>query len=301
MTAETPRWNAEAQRWQSEEPTAYAPPPPPLPQYLPHVPGSGAGHPATARRGATQPDRGPDGATVVQRGLGRKPVIALAVTAVLIAVGTAVWLDRGDEETPPAAGPGPSVAPTAPSEPDPSEPDGFGEPSPSSEATYPSNEPGDGATATKPAPGFQIVDDEEGFTLAVPEGWERTSGNSGVFYTAADERSLLQIFTITEPGLTPLEAVGMASDSLSQNTEEYREYSLGPVTGGPENPGDDAAELHYAYLSETAGGMRECIERAFTATDGEKYAVLACAPAEESPYHRTVLETALEHFAPGLS
>ncbi len=300
MTAETPRWNAEAQRWQSEEPTAYAPPPPPLPQYLPHVPDSGTGHPGSAQRGVTQPGQAPDAATVAQRGLGRKPVVALAVTAVLIAVGTAVWLGRGGEEKTPAAGPGPSVAPTAPTAPDPSESDGFGA-SPSYEETYPTDEGGDGVAATEPAPGFEIVDDEEGFTLAVPEGWERTSGNAGVFYKAADERSLLQIFTITEPDLTPLEAVGLASDSLSQTTEEYREYSLGLVTGGAENPGDDAAELHYAYLSETAGGMRECIERAFTATDGEKYAVLACAPAENSPYHRTVLETALEHFTPGLS
>ncbi|MFF0446777.1 hypothetical protein ACFYT4_10230 [Streptomyces sp. NPDC004609] len=282
MAQHRARWNAETQSWdRGGEPAAYAPPPPPPPG---HAPGTGA--PAGARAGSP---------------LVRTPVVVAAAAAVLAAAGTAVWLTTaaGDDKNTATPGPAASAAPSGtdsvPSEPDVS--------AGTAGDTYASEEPPGGEdtatpSASSPPPAFRITEDEEGFTIAVPEGWERTSGRNGVFYTAGDRRSLLQVFVISETFMTPLGAVRAASEGLAARTEEYRELSRGPVGGGPENPEGDAAELHYAYRSEEAGGVRECVERAFTATNGTKYAVLACAPAEQPGERHSVLTTALEHFAP---
>ncbi|MFI6285138.1 hypothetical protein ACIBCM_10320 [Streptomyces sp. NPDC051018] len=284
MAQDRARWNAETQSWeQGEGPAAYAPPPLPL---LPPDHAPGTAHPAGA------PARLP---------LGRMPVVVAAATAVFAVAGTAVWLTTRDDGKSDSPG---SAAPASPSGTDPTpseseEPDVSGDTAGSTGA--PEEFPGAEDTATPSASlpaGFRVVEDEEGFTIAAPEEWERTLDRDGVFYTAPDKRSLLQIFVISEISMTPLEAVRAAGEGLAAQTEDYREISLGPVIGGPENPDGDAAELHYAYLSEVAGGVRECIERAFTATNGTKYAVLACAPEEQQGVQRTVLTTALEHFVP---
>jgi hypothetical protein len=110
---------------------------------------------------------------------------------------------------------------------------------------------------------------------------------------------MLQIFTITEEGMTPLEAAGEASGYLSARFSDFSELSLGPGDGGPENPTSDAAELHYSYNSAETQGVRERIERVFTATDGDRYAVLGCAPAQEWPYQRQLMDAAAASLRSG--
>ncbi|NED80243.1 hypothetical protein G3I76_09120, partial [Streptomyces sp. SID11233] len=85
---------------------------------------------------------------------------------------------------------------------------------------------------------------------------------------------------------------------LRGRTEHYEQITLGPARSGPENPEGDAAELVYSYESDKVGGTRLGIERAFTATDGKRYAFLAAAPDTTEKAQREVLETALAHFEP---
>ncbi|MYT68623.1 hypothetical protein GTY60_02900 [Streptomyces sp. SID8367] len=157
------------------------------------------------------------------------------------------------------------------------------------------------ATGELPAD-YREVSDAAGFTLAVPEGWERTESAQGVFYTSADETSLIQVFTIEEPDTTPLASLRTASETLSSTNPGYEEVSLAQ-TAAPEGASDavtdDAAELVYAYDSKKLDARRKVVDFSFTAQDGAQYAVLVAGPDTDWPTQRTRLTTALSRFSPG--
>ncbi|MFE0646820.1 serine/arginine repetitive matrix protein 2 [Streptomyces sp. NPDC058877] len=285
------RWNDETQSWETggagsapvDPPVGaggpVAPPPPP-PTYAPGPP------PQFGAGGWPQP------AAPVPAGRPRSRAVLVAGTVVaVLAVGSVgVWLLRGGEDGSggPAAGPGVSVSA-------PAEPDGSTAPSPSD---LPPESPSDTPTATDGAPpaGYRVQEDLKGFTIAVPEGWDRTESDQGVFYNAPDGRSLLQVFVIEEADMTPYEALRGTSADGRAGKPGYREISLAPVadeTGAPA----DSAELVYAYDRE--GGRRKVVDRAFTAGDGHQYAILAAGPEADWPKQREVLRVALESFRPG--
>lgn len=166
-----------------------------------------------------------------------------------------------------------------------------------------------GATSASPSPsgteeelpaGYLQVDDPAGYSLAVPEGWERTDRDSGVFYATADDRNLLQIFVVTEPELTPYEAVRQSSKNLGAQQPGYEEVSLdrdaAPDDASPA-VGDDAARLVYAYDSEKLGTRKKCVEYAFTADDGKKYAMVAAGPEDDWSTTEETARVALAHLS----
>ncbi|MCZ0980971.1 hypothetical protein O1L60_23740 [Streptomyces diastatochromogenes] len=153
-----------------------------------------------------------------------------------------------------------------------------------------------GSHGRRPPPGYHGVEDPEGFTIAVPEGWNRTESDQGVFYNAPDGLSLVQVFVVKEAGLTPYEALRGASEDGRTNKPGYEELSLERVTGEPGAPAD-SAELVYSY--DRAGGRRKVVDRAFTAPDGTHYAILAAGPETSWPQQRDILRVALDYFTPG--
>ncbi|MFE1915161.1 hypothetical protein [Streptomyces anandii] len=147
--------------------------------------------------------------------------------------------------------------------------------------------------------GYHTVDDPSGFSLAVPDGWQRSERSTGVFYTTDGDHRLLQVFVVTEPGMTPYEAVRKSSENLSTQPA-YKEIGLersGPPAGASAAVGSDAARLVYAYDSEKLGERRQVVEYAFTADDGKEYAVLAAGPATDWPQAQKDADTALAAFA----
>ncbi|MFI1013440.1 hypothetical protein [Streptomyces sp. NPDC020965] len=319
MAGDVPRWDAEAQRWhQGEKRLAYVPPPPPRPQFAPK-----GSDPDSRREVTRHADPYPGQPGPAQ--LGRPQIIVFAVVAVLAVAGITTWVATtgGDDRSEGKSGS--SGAPSTPYEPDtetwdPStesiESDGVSEsvePSePPSDALSesPSDSPSesmsptagsDAGTPGAPPAGYRVAADAKGFSLGVPEGWTRSSTAQGVFYHSPDKLSLLQIFTVGEGGMTSLQAVEVTSVNVERRSSNFRELSIGSVRGGPENPAGDAAELHYAYDDAKTVGVRECIERVFTAKGGTMYAVLGCAPDDRSPFQRELLTTALNHFSPGWS
>ncbi|MEV5434599.1 serine/arginine repetitive matrix protein 2 [Streptomyces sp. NPDC052682] len=291
------RWNDETQRWETAgdaaapvRPTA---PPPPMPSQVP----TGPAHPdeAYGPYDITRPVTPPPAPTPRSR---RTTVLVAAAAAAAVAGGIAggVLATRGDDgrnEPGPQAASAVSPSGTAtwyddrgatPTDsvgsaartPGPSSPDPAGTPSP-----------------TAPPPGFRIARDTAGFTIAVPDGWEREEKKKGgVFYNSPDGRSLIQIFTVTEGDLAPYQALSETSRSLAESTENYTEISLQNL---PRESGE-AAELVYAY-DRPDGTRRQAVDRAFTAEDGTQYAVLAAGPEEDWPRQREILEVALAHFA----
>ncbi|WP_129294591.1 hypothetical protein [Streptomyces lydicus] len=144
--------------------------------------------------------------------------------------------------------------------------------------------------------GYRLVHDEKGFTLAVPRTWKRSERRTGVFYTAPDDRGLLQIFEVSEPDTTPYEALETASRGLSGNPG-YKEISLEPL--GYPGPGADATQLVYAYDSERLGERVKVVDCAFTAADGRQFAVLVLAPEADWPEQEETQQNILRSFVPG--
>ncbi|MEE1939421.1 hypothetical protein V1L54_08330 [Streptomyces sp. TRM 70361] len=225
-----------------------------------------------------------------------RTVAAVAAAAVLVTgggVGWALWGgDGGTERTPgadtaPVGGGTPedgfplsSPPPATPSDPSADSSGPFSDAVPSEPAASPEG----------PPEGMRRVRDAAGFTLDVPEGWERSENEQGVFYTSPDGVSLIQVFSLTEVGQTPREALETAKEGVSANPG----YELIRL----EETGPDAAELEYAYDSEEAGGRRRVVDRAFEAADGVQYAVLVAGPADDWPTYRRLHRDVLAAFCP---
>ncbi|MCX5531757.1 hypothetical protein OG785_14415 [Streptomyces sp. NBC_00006] len=270
-------WNEETQRWEEagSGPGSVSSPPPPRPEFAPPSPWPGP------EAQEPPPPSSPPGRTR------RFAVVVLGAAVLGAAVATTVvLLGRGDD-------PGPDPKPTGTSA------------APTSSGPEPTPTPTPTASPTDELPaGYREVSDDAGFTLAVPEGWDRSESKQGVFYTSPDESSLIQIFTITEPDTTPLESLRVAADSLSTSLSKdgYEQSSL-EETSAPEGASDvvtdDAAELVYSYDSEKLGARRKVVDFSFTAQDGTQYAVLVAGPESEWPGQRDRLATALSRFAQG--
>ncbi|WP_411137484.1 hypothetical protein [Streptomyces sp. C10] len=228
-----------------------------------HTPASGAGYGPGARR-----------RTALVAGT------AVAVIAAAIGGGYLLW---GHGDDPAAARPPARTKASAPS----------------GTATSPST----GATdSTAPAPtltdlpdGYRLAHDKKGFTLAVPGTWTRSERKTGVFYTAPDDRGLVQIFEISNPEITPREALQQASQGLSANPG-YEEISLEPL--GFPGPGIDANQLVYAYDSKRLGTRVKVVDCAFTAADGRQFAVLVLGPETDWPEQEYTQQIALRTFVP---
>jgi len=288
-------WNEETQRWEDTGASGDAAPPPlpqlppPLPQHLPYIPEP----PAAPTVPSPVPPPGGGG-----RALRRKALTAAAALVVLLGGGYGVHRltggDDGSDRTRTAA--------TAPPSEDgvPTDEDSGVGGGPASDSASTSSSPSPSGTEGALPAGYQQVDDPAGYSLAVPDGWERTERDSGVFYATDGDRNLLQIFVVTEPGLTPYEAVRQSSKNLGAQQPGYEEISLdrgaAPEDASPA-VGDDAARLVYAYDSEKLGTRKQCAEYAFTADDGKKYAMVAAGPQDDWPATEETARVALAHLS----
>ncbi|WP_405996060.1 hypothetical protein [Streptomyces sp. NBC_00986] len=152
------------------------------------------------------------------------------------------------------------------------------------------------ADATDVPAGYRVVHDTAGFTIAVPDGWQRDERTNGVFYTIDGDRDLLQIYEVANPTGTPYEALQSTSNNRSNEEPGYEQLSLEDVTASTTAPGQDAAELVYAYDNKTLNQRRQVVDYAFTAPNGTQYAVLVAGSADEWPLQKDRLSVALAHF-----
>ncbi|WJD98954.1 hypothetical protein [Streptomyces antimycoticus] len=228
---------------------------------------------------------------------GRRPpnphlgTVLLAVLAVVLVggIGVGAWklVSGGGDDKPRADGGSPSASSWSPSAEQPTTvPSG-----PFSETT--SAPPSVSVDSTQAPPtGYVRTTDAEGFRLDVPRGWQRVKRDTGVFYESSDASSLIQVFALTEPGVTPYEALRQAEAGLKKNAG-YQRYELKRL-----GPGDDAdAELEYGYRSAKYG-PRRILDRAFTGPDQVQYAVLVAGPAGDWPRQRERQRIVLASFCP---
>ncbi|WP_330332131.1 hypothetical protein OHS33_22120 [Streptomyces sp. NBC_00536] len=217
--------------------------------------------------------------------------IAVAAVAIGAAVVWFVLRDSGGSAPDQARGTATPSA-TASLSPDPT-----GGPSASASASPSSSASPSASTSASTSPsaaaGHVTVTDPKGFTVAVPKGWYRDDPGNGIFYRTADRSSLLQIFQVVEPELSPLDAVKGASADLRNRTSGYTEIKVGAVPGG-----SGACELVYEYDSAESHGRRRGVERVFYAQDGNKWALLTAGPAGEWDATQEHLAAAVASFHP---
>ncbi|MEU5584357.1 hypothetical protein [Streptomyces chrestomyceticus] len=301
------RWNDEEQRWDTggPAPAPYTGPPPSKPGFVPgpasppeagfftdstadgphlppYPPPGPTGHDPTAAPGtglsATRPRTWPTPLVVGA---------AVAVVAVGFGGGYLLW---GGDDTAVRTEPGTAVSSQGPNR-------STAEPGVPTSTTTDDQGPGSpsGSSSNPVPPGYRLARDPAGFSLAVPANWQRSQRSDGVFYTAPDERYLLQIFEVTEPDITPLEALKATSQSLADKPG-YVEMSLGPAKDVGVSSG--TVELVYAYDSEKLGVRARVTDRAFTVPDGRQFAVLVLGPDAEWPAQSRIQQTALKFFDP---
>ncbi|MFJ2575821.1 hypothetical protein [Kitasatospora aureofaciens] len=130
--------------------------------------------------------------------------------------------------------------------------------------------------APTPTTGLTLVQDPAGFTLPVPDGWQRRADGTSVFYDSPDGTSLIQVFVMGTG--TPLAQASATDSSLAGNPTRFPGYQrirLEQTAGG-------AAELEYAY-TPPGKPTRHVIDHILTAPDGQTYALLVAGPTETWP------------------
>lgn len=307
-------WNDETQSWEQGEPPPHrdtapgparppaAPPPsspplfgaPPPPGFAP----SPGGYHEAETQGAYDLPRDPaypPPYAPPEPGRRRQRAVVAAVAAAVLAGGAAGgWLLWGRDDGQGSAGAGASASVTRTESPTDSP-----TPAPTDTPTQtPTQTPTDSAspgTSTAAVPdGYRRVADPLGWSVAVPATWNRAEERSSAFYRSPDQRYLLQMFRLTEPGITPYEALRITSSNLSHN-RGYQEISLRRMT---EVTGTDAAELVYAYNRTVQTDRIQGVARSFVAGNGVPYTVLVYGPVGDWPAQLGVLNTVLGTFEP---
>ncbi|GGP72456.1 hypothetical protein [Streptomyces melanogenes] len=321
-------WNDETQSWEQGEPQPRAPrtpappagpppsppvfgAPPPEPPYVapPWLgPGAGSGpyHEAETQ-GAYElprdPAPPPPYAPPVDPGRRRQRAIVAAVATAVLAGGLAGgWLMWGRDDGSGGAAHASSSASVQGSD--------SGTPTDSATDTEtgtatdtPTDTPGESptdsgspgtSTAAAVPDGFRLVADPLGWSVAVPATWTRTEERSSALYRSPDQRYLLQMFRLTEPGITPYEALRITSQNLASN-RGYEQISLRRMA---EVTTTDAAELVYAYNRTVQSDRIQGIARSFVAGNGVPYTVLVYGPDEDWPAQLGVLNKVLGTFTP---
>ncbi|MGW1196112.1 hypothetical protein ACWD4B_09665 [Streptomyces sp. NPDC002536] len=206
-------------------------------------------------------------------------VLAASVAGVVLAggLGVGVWSlvrDDGGGGGHPEAVPSSVPSSVAPGASTPA-PGTFGTPPPSAPAST--------------AAGYVRTQDPAGFRLDVPAGWLRSTSGSSVFYKPADDRSVIQVFRMTESGVDSYGALSATEKDVSGNPG-YQRIALMRLSG-------DAAQFEYTYTRDD-GSARRVVIYAYTAPDRNRYALLVGGPAADWVPHQEIFRRVVTGFCP---
>ncbi|MFE9646886.1 hypothetical protein ACFYO0_22755 [Streptomyces sp. NPDC006365] len=157
-------------------------------------------------------------------------------------------------------------------------------------------------SATLPL-GFEPVQDEEGFRVAVKEDWvenrqtvDSIHGFDVVNYRSADGSRRLQIYEVLEA--SPEESLQEFVSADTPKPDGFEQLSL----ENPEDSGLPAARLEYladSLRGEQEIGIWHVVDHRFESVDGKLYAITSYGPESDGfDDERKVLETALAWFCP---
>ncbi|CAM5656638.1 hypothetical protein SGRIM128S_03252 [Streptomyces griseomycini] len=255
--------------------------------------------------GPSHPPGVPVPAGADPRGAGRRRVWSVVggATAVGVIAGLVLTLVLRDGEDPDGRADDKAASTSASQTPGPSAP---GPQGPSTPGSPVERSPAEGAappstpTGGLPA-GHESYADPEGFTIARPTGWTRTTvpskyGIDVVHYRSPDGERRLQVFEVSEA--TPGESHGLFLSDAVAKAPGFTELSLESLDDG-DFTGSRLEYLVDSIEGEPDVGTWHVVDERFVAADGRLYAVAAYgAEADGREDERELLRTALGHFCP---
>ncbi|WP_202425916.1 hypothetical protein [Streptomyces sp. HUCO-GS316] len=167
-------------------------------------------------------------------------------------------------------------------------------------------------TATTPSPslstpvlpvGYESYEDEEGFRIAIPEGWTRSTVNSQfgiavVNYRDAAGEHRLQVYQVAED--SPDASFELYLSDETPKPQGFEELDLQNLDDG----GFTGSRLEYladSIKGEPDVGTWHVYDERFVAADGNIYAIAAYGPDSDGRDDELeVLTTALDWFCPPL-
>ncbi|MFF0112177.1 hypothetical protein [Streptomyces prasinus] len=170
---------------------------------------------------------------------------------------------------------------------------------PTSAAEEPAS-PAPGPGGTVPA-GYDRYADSEGFTIARPTGWTRSSvssqyGMDVVTYRRPDRGMRLQVFEVAEP--SPDASYELFLSDATPKAPGFEQLSFETLDDG------DFTGSRLEYLADSMRGEPDIgtwhvVDLRFQAADGKLYALAAYgADSDGHEDERELIRTALEHFCP---
>ncbi|MFI5668317.1 serine/threonine-protein kinase [Streptomyces sp. NPDC051704] len=177
---------------------------------------------------------------------------------------------------------------------------------PSRATASPSSSPADAKparTASPPAPaaarpapaGYQSVSDAEGFSLAVPNGFRRSTDDQRVFYVSPDGAFRIGVKAKPAASEGPVTLMRLSHASGPATNPGYRDGTVVPTT----HNGLPAALWEFTWDGFTAAeGARHTFDVCWE-ENGHLYDVWVSAPVGRLPEARSHFDAALDSFVPG--
>jgi len=236
-------------------------------------------------------------APVPAGGMNRRLVWSVVVGAAVVGVAVSLVLtlvvgkddggkdDGGSDDKPVAAS---SVASPTPSELSASQ-------TPTEETASPS------LSAAAPPDGYEKYDDAEGFQIAIPEGWTRSTvdsqfGIAVVNYRSADRTHRLQVYQVSEK--SPAASFELYLSDQTGKPAGFQELDLQTLDDG-EFTGSRLEYLADTIKGDPDVGTWHVYDERFVAADGNIYAIASYGPdSDGSEDEFAHLATALTWFCP---
>ncbi|MGW8779239.1 serine/threonine protein kinase, partial [Streptomyces sp. NPDC055796] len=180
-----------------------------------------------------------------------------------------------------------------------------GRAAPSAEAAPADAKPARTASASAPAPspasakpapaGYRSVSEAEGFSLAVPNGFQRSTDDQRVFYVSPDGAFRIGVKAKPAASEGPVTVMRLSHASGPATNPGYRDGTVVPTT----HNGLPAALWEFTWNGFTAAeGARHTFDLCWE-ENGRMYDVWVSAPVGRLPEARSHFDAALDSFAAG--
>jgi hypothetical protein len=229
-------------------------------------------------------------------------VAGLALLVLVVAaVVAALQLRPDDTDSPGTASPAPRTTTTADASPTGTSPPTSGAsstpattapagPSASSPASSPASSTA-GAGQVVPA-GFEAYTDPTGFSIAVPDGWQRSKKGSRTYFREAGTGRFLQVDQTRDPKPDALADWKNQEGAVRQRLDGYQRIRIEPVAYN----GWDAADWEYTWRD--GAGLRHVLSRNIRVSDDRAYALYFSVPQTRWEESRPLFDTFAATFRP---
>ncbi|WP_371662165.1 hypothetical protein [Streptomyces sp. NBC_00280] len=163
--------------------------------------------------------------------------------------------------------------------------------------------PSPSAPVSEPPVGYTLYEDEEGFRIAHPEGWTRTTtdssyGISVVNYRSPDRTHRIQVYQVSEP--SPAESFDLYLSDETPKAPGFTEIRRQTLDDGTFT-GSRLEYLADSIRGEPEVGTWHVYDERFVASDSNIYAIAAYGPDSDGRDDELeLLTTALDWFCPPL-